>query len=168
MVWATLVNRIASRQMKFNTHEILHQSPENTGPRQIQARFKWTQRFSLPLAVLKQSMRNSSEHNCIKIREIKYPQNPSTKSREHWSEANTHHIAMDQTVIASLASSKINNELYFREKNCMKTSEIKYPWNPSPKSRNHWSETNTSENTIHQTFFASNSLRSAETKSELL
>ena len=34
-VWATLVNRIALRQVKLSNHEILHQSPENAGPRQI-------------------------------------------------------------------------------------------------------------------------------------
>jgi len=48
--------------------------------------------------VLKQSVSNFCEQNFVKLSEIKYPRNPSPKSRKHWSEAYTRQMAISQPV----------------------------------------------------------------------
>jgi len=52
--------------------------------------------------VLKQSVSNFCEQNFVKLSEIKYPRNPSPKSRKHWSETYTRQMAIRQPVFNSL------------------------------------------------------------------
>ena len=52
--------------------------------------------------MLKQSVSNFCEQNFVKLSEIKYPRNPSPKSRKHWSETYTRQMAISQPVFNSL------------------------------------------------------------------
>ena len=74
-------------------------------------------------------------------------------------------MAISQPIFDSLVCAETKCEQLLRTE-LQKLSEIKYPRNPSPKSRKHWSEANTRKMAISQPVF--NSLICAETKYDQL
>ena len=66
--------------------------------------------------MLKQSVSNFCEQNFVKLSEIKYPRNPSPKSRKHWSETYTRQMAISQPVFNSLICAETKYEQLQRTK----------------------------------------------------
>ena len=113
------------------------------------------QSFSLPLHVVKQSLRKFYKQNYVESSHwMKYCWNPH-QNPEHtdpskifdgsqWNKV----ISLPDYVVKQIMSN-------FSKQNCVVISEIKYSRASSPKSRNHWSEKSILWIPVKPIFFAS-------------
>ena len=91
--------------------------------------------FSPPKYVVKQSMSNWYEQNCVQISQIKCSRISFPKSRKHWSEQNSTWIQLKQSFFASITCGKTKSEKLLQTK-LRQVKWIKYSWNPHQNPEN--------------------------------